>query len=147
MRDRALAEADAELSRCVQEGFGLFLIAELYGVPVRRHQSRHFPSIDSKHLDMPEWLQGQPGTLTWEYLRQAIADQVEVILAKEEKERSALHRGHQDAVMCGLRKDTQGQSRHLGGTGQRRRGLPQRHLLAGHGELAEGRHIASRGLT
>ena len=49
--------------------------------------------------------------------------------------------------MCGLRKDTQGQSRHLGGTGQRPRGLPQRHLLAGHGEMAEGRHIASRGLT
>lgn len=146
-RQRALAEADAELSRCIQEGFGLFLIAELYGVPVRRHQSRYFPSIDSKHTNLPEWLQGQPGTLTWEYVRQAIADQVEVILEKEEAAASKIDAGQSQAHMQGLRQRTPGEGWNLGVVSVRPRGLPQRQVLANPSSLAKGRHISSRGLT
>ena len=75
-RDEALADADREISRLVADGRGLFYIAELYGVPVRRHQSKYFPSIDSKHLMLPEYLQGQPGTLKLDYLREELADQL-----------------------------------------------------------------------
>ena len=76
-RTEALADADREISRLIVEGRGLFYIAELYGVPVRRHQSRHFPSIDSNHLALPEWLQGQPGTLTIGYLQEQVANQIQ----------------------------------------------------------------------
>lgn len=75
-RDEALADADREISRLIVEGRGLFYIAELYGVPVRRHQSRHFPSIDTVHQKLPAYLQGQPGTLTLDYLREELADQL-----------------------------------------------------------------------
>ena len=86
-RGEALADADREISRLILEGRGLFYIAELYGVPVRRHQSRHFPSIDSKHLMLPEWLQGQPGTLTLDYLREQLADLVMSIEATRQQDR------------------------------------------------------------
>ena len=73
-RTEALADAEREISRLIQDGRGLFYIAELYGVPVRRHSSRWFDSMDAAHLALPEWLQGQPGTLTLGYLRDALAD-------------------------------------------------------------------------
>jgi hypothetical protein len=76
-RTEALADADCEISRLIVEGRGLFYIAELYGVPVRRHQSRYFPSIDSNHLALPEWLQGQPGTLTIGYLQEQVANKIQ----------------------------------------------------------------------
>ena len=68
-RTEALADADREISRLIQDGRGLFYIAELYGVPVRRHSSRWFDSMDRAHLALPAWLQGQPGTLTLGYLQ------------------------------------------------------------------------------
>ena len=73
-RTEALADADREISRLMQDGRGLFYIAELYCVPVRRHSSRWFDSMDPAHLALPAWLQGQPGTLTLGYLRDALAD-------------------------------------------------------------------------
>ncbi len=73
-RTEALADADREISRLIQDGRGLFYIAELYGVPVRRHSSRWFDSMDRAHLALPGYLQGQPGTLTLGYLRDALAD-------------------------------------------------------------------------
>jgi hypothetical protein len=75
-RTEALADADREISRLIQDGRGLFYIAELYGVPVRRHSSRWFDSIDDNHLALPAWLQGQPGTLTLGYLQAQLADQL-----------------------------------------------------------------------
>ena len=74
-RTEALADADREISRLIQDGRGLFYIAELYGVPVRRHSSRWFDSMDRAHLALPAWLQGQPGTLTLGYLQAQLADQ------------------------------------------------------------------------
>ena len=73
-RNEALADADREISRVIADGRGLFYIAELYGVPIRRHQSVYFNSIDAVHMALPEYLQGQPGTLTLGYLREALAD-------------------------------------------------------------------------
>jgi hypothetical protein len=75
-RDEALADADREISRLIADGRGLFYIAELYGVPIRRHQSKYFPSIDAAHLALPEYLQGELGTLTLDYLREQLADQL-----------------------------------------------------------------------
>ena len=87
-RTEALADADREISRLIQDGRGLFYIAELYGVPVRRHSSRWFDSMDAAHLALPEWLQGQPGTLTLGYLRDALADIAQGI-AVQDAERAA----------------------------------------------------------
>lgn len=78
-RDAALAEAAREIQRLELEGMGLFLIAEMYDVPVRRHQSRWFDSLDHNYLALPVWLQGQPGTLTLGYLQEQLADQIEEI--------------------------------------------------------------------
>ena len=87
-RTEALADADREITRLEAEGRGLFYIAELYGVPVRRHSSRWFDSMDAAHLALPEWLQGQPGTLTLGYLRDALADIAQGI-AVQDAERAA----------------------------------------------------------
>lgn len=146
-RQRALAEADAELSRCIQEGFGLFLIAELYGLPVRRLANDTQAELDANYQALPEYLKGSPGVLTWEYVRQAIADQVEVILEKEKAAASEIDAGQSQAHMQGLRQRTPGEGWNLGVVSVRPRGLPQRQVLANPGSLAKGRHIASRGLT
>ena len=87
-RNEALADADREISRLIADGRGLFYIAELYGVPIRRHQSVYFNSIDAVHMALPEYLQGQPGTLTLGYLRDALADIAQGI-AEQDAERAA----------------------------------------------------------
>ncbi len=87
-RTEALEDADREISRLIQDGRGLFYIAELYGVPVRRHSSTWFDSVDRAHLALPEWLQGEPGTLTLGYLRNALADIAQGI-AVQDAERAA----------------------------------------------------------
>tara|TARA_R100000773_G_C4157983_1_gene77108 strand:- start:266 stop:562 length:297 start_codon:yes stop_codon:yes gene_type:complete len=90
-RAAALAEAAREIRRLELEGMGLFLIAELYRIPVRRHGSRYFSSFDTNHLMLPEYLQGQPGTLTLGYLQEQLADQVEKIWDREDAKRSVTH--------------------------------------------------------
>ena len=75
-RAEALADADREISRLIADGRGVVYIAELYGVPGRRPQSKYFPSIDAAHLALPSYLQGQIGTLTLDYLREQLADQL-----------------------------------------------------------------------
>ena len=85
-RDEALADADAEISRLIADGRGLFYIAELYGVPVRRHASRWFDSMDRAHLALPDYLQGHYGTLTLGYLRDALADIAQRIAHAEKEE-------------------------------------------------------------
>ena len=90
-RAAALAEAAREIRRLELEGMGLFLIAELYQIPVRRHGSRYFSSFDTNHLMLPEYLQGQPGTLTLGYLQQQLADQVEEIWDREDAKQGVTH--------------------------------------------------------
>ena len=88
IRNEALADADREISRLIADGRGLFYIAELYGVPIRRHQSVYFNSTDAVHMALPEYLQGSPGTLTLGYLRDALADIAQGI-AEQDAERAA----------------------------------------------------------
>ena len=125
-RDEALADADREISRLIVEGRGLFYIAELYGVPVRRHQSKYFPSIDSKHLMLPEYLQGQPGTLTLDYLREQLADLVMSIEATR----------RQDRPVRRLWPHSLDQGRDVGHAGQRPLHLRQRAMPPGHQRAA-----------
>lgn len=136
-RQRALAEADAELSRCVQEGFGLFLIAELYGVPVRRLANDTQAELDANYQALPEYLKGSPGVLTWEYVRQAIADQVEAILEKEKADQPAVYKQLQ-VSLPGLRQAAFGHGWNLGFVGERRRRLSQREVHKGDGRLVQG---------
>jgi len=146
-RDEALADADREISRLIKEGRGLFYIAELYGVPIRRLANDTQAELDANYQALPEYLKGSPGVLTWEYVRLAIADQVEAILEKEKAAASEIDAGQSQAHMQGLRQRTHGEGWNLGVVSVRPRGLPQRQVLANPGILAKGRHIASRGLT
>ena len=125
-RDEALADADREISRLIVEGRGLFYIAELYGVPVRRHQSRHFSSRDPAHLELPEYLQGQPGTLTLDYLREQLADLVVSIEATRQ----------QDRPVRRLRPHSLDQGRDVGHAGQRPLHLRQRAMPLGRQRAA-----------
>jgi hypothetical protein len=121
-RDEALADADAEIRRLEAIGRGLFYIAELYGVPVRRHSSRWFDSTDAAHLALPEYLQGSHGTLTLGYLRDALADIAQRIAADAEKEEAAEQADSKpvgDRVLRGLWEGTQDRRRHMGDLGGR----------------------------
>jgi hypothetical protein len=121
-RDEALADADREIRRLEDIGRGLFYIAELYGVPVRRHSSRWFDSTDAAHLALPEYLQGSHGTLTLGYLRNALADIAQRIAADAEKEEAgepADSKPVGDRVLRGLWQGTQDRRRHMGKLGGR----------------------------
>lgn len=125
-RDEALADAEREISRLIADGRGLFYIAELYGVPVRRHQSKYFPSIDTVHQKLPAYLQGQPGTLTLDYLREQLADLVMSIEATRQ----------QDRPVRRLRPHSLDQGRDVGHAGQRPLHLRQRAMSSGHQRAA-----------
>lgn len=125
-RDEALADAEREISRLIADGRGLFYIAELYGVPVRRHQSKYFPSIDTVHQKLPAYLQGQPGTLTVDYLREQLADLVMSIEATRQ----------QDRPVRRLRPHSLDQGRDVGHAGQRPLHLRQRAMSSGHQRAA-----------
>ena len=125
-RDEALADADREISRLIADGRGLFYIAELYGVPVRRHQSKYFPSIDTVHQKLPAYLQGQPGTLTLDYLREQLADLVMSIEATRQ----------QDRPVRRLWPHSLDQGRDVGHAGQRSLHLRERAMPSGHQRAA-----------
>ena len=125
-RDEALADADREISRLIADGRGLFYIAELYGVPVRRHQSKYFHSMDTVHQKLPAYLQGQPGTLTLDYLREQLADLVMSIEATRQ----------QDRPVRRLRPHSLDQGRDVGHAGQRPLHLRQRAMPLGRQRAA-----------
>jgi len=125
-RDEALADADREISRLIKEGRGLFYIAELYGVPIRRHQSKYFPSIDTVHQELPSYLQGQPGTLTLDYLREQLADLVMSIEATRQQNRPVRR----------LWPHSLDHGRDVGHAGQRPLHLRQRAMPHGHQRAA-----------
>ena len=118
-RDEALADADAEISRLEADGRGLFYIAMLYGIGPRRHQSRYFSSYDIAHLELPEYLQGTPGTLTLGYLRERLADIAQGLPYVQEKAERADSITADNGSMCGMQSGTQDSGRHLGDAGQR----------------------------
>jgi hypothetical protein len=110
-RDEALADADREIVRLEAEGRGLFYIAELYGVPTQRHNSRW------------AYLGGEfsHGTLTLGYLRNALADIAQRIAHAEKEE--AAKQAHSitagDQQVCDLRDRTPDRGRDMGDTSQR----------------------------
>ena len=83
MLDKALIEADRELSRLLQLGLGPFAIAEAYSVPVRRLGTDAQLEVDETYQSLPGYLKGTPGILTWDYLRSALADQIMEIWINE----------------------------------------------------------------
>jgi hypothetical protein len=86
-REYALQQADQEICRLIREGFGLFLIAELYDVPRIRYCTEMQADADLNWQALPELIkEGGHGVMTESYLREALADQVEAILEKEQGE-------------------------------------------------------------
>ena len=112
-RDEALADADAEIRRLEAIGRGLFYIAELYGVPTQRHNSRWAYLAGGEFSN---------GTLTLGYLRDALADIAQRIAADAEKEEAAQQADSKpvgDRVLRGLWEGTQDRRRHMGDLGGR----------------------------
>ena len=109
-RDEALADADREIIRLEAEGRGLFYIAELYGGPTQKHNSRW------------AYLGGEfsHGTLTLGYLRNALADIAQDIAHGEEeaaKRADSITAG--DQQVCDLRDRTPDRGRDMGDPRQR----------------------------
>ena len=109
-RTEALADADREIVRLEAEGRGLFYIAELYGVPTQKHNSRWaYLAGDLSH-----------GTLTLGYLRNALADIAQDIAHGEEeaaKRADSITAG--DQRVCDLRDRTPDRGRDMGDPSQR----------------------------
>lgn len=83
-RAAALAEAAREITRLELEGFGLFRIAEMYEVEPVRFCSNQQAELDVNYQALPAYLQGSPGILTWRYVQERLADQVEEIWGRED---------------------------------------------------------------
>lgn len=131
MIEKALIEADRELSRLLQLGLGPFAIAEAYSVPVRRLSTDNQLSFDETHQSLPEYLKGSPGILTWDYLRSALADKVMEIWINEAKEQSQAllsDKGRDREMRC-VRQRTSDEPRHLCGSGNRGADMQQQQML------------------
>lgn len=131
MIDKALIEADRELSRLLQLGLGPFAIAEAYSVPVRRLATDNQLEVDETHQSLPGYLKGSPGVLTWDYLRSALADKVMEIWINEEKEQGQAFftdKGH-DRALRGLQSGTPHGSGNMGDLGNRGADMQQQQML------------------
>jgi len=123
-RDEALADADCEISRLIADGRGLFYIAELYGVPTQKHNSRWAYLAGGKFSN---------GTLTLGYLRNALADIAQRIAADAEKEEAAEQADSKpvgDRVLRGLWEGTPDRQQHMGDLGRRDTALLQEGMHA-----------------
>ena len=108
--DYAWEEAERVLVRHICEGMGLFRIAELHGIPTIRKANDSRAALDSNWQALPEYLKegGPAGILTWDYLHEAIAYQIEANLFQAE---------HGYRRLRGLRQDTPAPGRNLGHPG------------------------------
>ena len=122
-RDEALADADAEIRRLEAIGRGLFYIAELYGVPTQKHNSRWAYLSGGKFSN---------GTLTLGYLRNALADIAQRIAhaEKEEAGEPADSQPAGDRVLRGVWEGTQDRQQHMGDLGRRDTALLQEGMHA-----------------
>lgn len=112
-RDEALADADAEIRRLEAIGRGLFYIAELYGVPTQKHNSRWAYLSGGKFSN---------GTLTLGYLRNALADIAQRIAEDAEKKEAAQQADSKpigDRMLRGVWEGTQDRQQHMGDLGRR----------------------------
>tara|TARA_B100001142_G_scaffold107368_1_gene109216 strand:- start:179 stop:586 length:408 start_codon:yes stop_codon:yes gene_type:complete len=129
--DKALIEADTELSRLLTLGLGPFAIASAYSIPVRRLSTDNQLEVDETHQSLPEYLKGSPGILTWDYLRSALADKVMEIWINEEKEQGQAFftaKGH-DRKVRGLQSGTSDEPRNMGDLGNRGADMLKQQML------------------
>lgn len=131
MIDEALIEADRELSRLLHLGLGLFAIADAYSIPVRRLSTDNQLEVDETHQSLPEYLKGQPGVLTWDYLRSALADKVMEIWINEAKEQGQAFftaKGRDRTMRC-MQQRTSDEPRNMGHTGNRGADMLKQQML------------------
>ena len=131
MIDEALIEADRELSRLLQLGLGPFAIAEAYSIPVRRLATDNQLSLDETHQSLPGYLKGQPGVLTWDYLRSALADKVMEIWINEAKEQGQAFftaKRHDREMRC-MQQRTSDERGNMGDLGNRGADMQQQQVL------------------
>ena len=109
--DEAWEQAGRVLVGHICEGMGLFRIAELRGIPTIRKANDSRATFDRNWQALPKYIKegGPAGILTWDYLHEAIAYQIEADLF-EAKQRVRRLRG--------LRQDTPAPGRDLGDPGR-----------------------------
>ena len=131
MIEKALIEADRELSRLLTLGLGPFAIAEAYSIPVRRLSTDNQLSFDETHQSLPEYLKGSPGILTWDYLRSALADKVMEIWINEAKEQGQAfftRKGHDRTMRC-MQQRASDERGNMGDLGNRGADMQQQQVL------------------
>ena len=109
--DEAWEQAERVLVGHICEGMGLFRIAELRGIPTIRKANDSRATFDRNWQALPEYIKegGPAGILTWDYLHEAIAYQIEADLL-EAKQRVRRLRS--------VRQDTPAPGRDLGDPGR-----------------------------
>ena len=109
--DEAWEQAERVLVGHICEGMGLFRIAELRGIPTIRKANDSRATFDRAWQALPEYIKegGPAGILTWDYLHEAIAYQIEADLFQAEQRVRRLR---------SLRQDTSAPGRDLGDPGR-----------------------------
>ena len=109
--DEAWEQAERVLVGHICEGMGLFRIAKLRGIPTIRKANDSLATCDCNWQALPEYIKdgGPAGILTWDYLHEAIAYQIEADLLKAKQRVRRLR---------GLRQDAPASGRHLGDPGR-----------------------------
>jgi hypothetical protein len=131
MIKKALIEADRELSRLLELGLGPFAIASAYGIPVRRLGTNANLEVDTAYQALPEYLKGQPGLLTWDYLRSALAEKVVEIWINEAKEQGQAfftRKGHDRTMRC-MQQRTSDERGNMGDLGNWGADMQQQQML------------------
>ena len=84
-REQAVEMADAEIRRLFAAGYGIFRIAELYGIPRVRLTSDIAQMYDLDWMELPPTLRDSgAGIMPEGYLREAMADQIEAVIEGHE---------------------------------------------------------------
>lgn len=101
--DYAWEEAERVLVGHICDGMGLFRIAELHGIPTIRKTNDSRAALDGNWQALPEYLKegGPAGILTWDYLHEAIAYQIEAGLLEAQPGVRPLRSVWQDAPAQG----------------------------------------------
>ena len=109
--DEAWEQAERVLVGHICEGMGLFRIAELRGIPTIRKANASRATFARNWQALPEYMKegGPAGILTWDYLHEAIAYQIEAALLEAKQRVRRLRSVRQDAPAPG---------RHLGDPGR-----------------------------
>ena len=109
--DEAWEQAERVLVGHICEGMGLFRIAKLRGIPTIRKANDSLAIFDRNWQALPEYIKegGPAGILTWDYLHEAIAYQIEADLFQAEQRVRRLR---------SVRQDTPAPGRDLGDPGR-----------------------------